>query len=164
LINKKESLPKDIKWHMIGHLQRNKVKLIAPFIYMIQSVDSLKLLETINKYAELNQRKIKCLIQIKISQEELKYGFTKDQALQLLKSNYKKKYPYVSICGIMGMATFTNKRKQIKQDFKTIQSIYNQLKNPNQILSIGMSNDYKIACQHDSNMIRIGSLIFNENH
>ena len=163
LISKKNHLPKDINWHMIGHLQRNKVKLIAPFIYMIQSVDSVKLLETINKYAEKNSRTIKCLIQIKISSEKSKFGFTKKDALKLLKSNYKKEYKYIDICGVMGMATLTNDSKKIIEEFKIIQNIFHKIKDKNPILSIGMSRDYKIAYQLESNMIRIGSSIFNKN-
>ena len=160
LIKKREQLATDIKWHMIGHLQRNKVKLIAPFIYMIQSVDSINLLKTINRYAKKNNRQINCLIQIKIGQEVSKFGFSIDAARKLLCSNYVVEYPYINICGVMGMATFTNNETQIKKEFQSLKEIKKLIKKQHSILSIGMSHDYKIAVQSGSNMIRIGSAVF----
>jgi len=160
LIQKKEQLASDIKWHMIGHLQKNKVKLIAPFIHMIQSVDSIDLLKKINYHAEQNNRKINCLIQIKIAQETSKFGFNIDIARQLFCSNYLTEYPSINICGIMGMATYTNNKEQIKKEFQPLRVIKNLIKQQNSILSIGMSHDYEIAVKSGSNMIRVGSAIF----
>ena len=160
LIEKKTKLPNDIKWHMIGHLQKNKVKLIAPFIHMIQSVDSIELLQKINQCAEKNERQINCLIQIKIAQEMSKFGFNIESVKKLLNSNYKIKYPYVNIGGLMGIATLTNNKNQIKKEFKSIIKMSNLIKNTQPIISIGMSYDYDIACESGSNMIRLGSAIF----
>ncbi len=160
LIQKKEQLASDIKWHMIGHLQKNKVKLIAPFIHMIQSVDSIDLLKKINYHAEQNNRTINCLIQIKIAQETSKFGFNIDIARQLFCSNYLTEYPSINICGIMGMATYTNNKEQIKKEFQPLRAIKNLIKQQNSILSIGMSHDYEIAVKSGSNMIRVGSAIF----
>ena len=160
LIQKKEQLASDIKWHMIGHLQKNKVKFIAPFIHMIQSVDSIELLKKINHHAEQNNRKINCLIQIKIAQEVSKFGFDKDTAHQLFCSNYRTDYPSINICGIMGMATFTNNKEQIKKEFQALTVMKNLIKQRNLILSIGMSHDYEIAVKSGSNMIRVGSAVF----
>ncbi len=160
LLQKKEKLPNNIKWHMIGHLQTNKVKFIAPFIHMIQSVDSIKLLEKINYYSKKNDRKINCLIQIKVAKEDSKYGFSKQDAQQLLSSNYQEKYSNTIIKGIMGMSSFTDDPDIIKNEFIELKNIFNKIKIPNKILSIGMSNDYKIAYKIGSNMIRIGSAIF----
>lgn len=161
LIQKQKLLPNDIKWHMIGHLQRNKVKLIAPFIHMIQSVDSLRLLSTIDKYAKQNNRIIKCLIQIKIAQEESKFGFEPKDAMALFNSNTQKQYANIKLSGIMCMASFTNDTQQINQEFKLIKDLFDQLKLSKGILSMGMSNDYQLAYQNGSNMLRIGSAIFN---
>jgi pyridoxal phosphate enzyme (YggS family) len=161
LIKKKKELPDDIRWHMIGHLQKNKVKLIAPFIYMIQSVDSLSLLSKINQLAMKNNRIINCLIQIKIAKEKSKYGFTLKEADELFTSNYKIEYPNINIKGIMGMATFCKNPQQIESEFKSMKKTLKLLKSKNPIFSIGMSNDYEIACHCGSNMIRIGSAIFN---
>jgi len=160
LIEKKTKLPNDIKWHMIGHLQKNKVKLIAPFIHMIQSVDSIELLQKINQCAKKNERQINCLIQIKIAQEMSKFGFNIESVKKLLNSNYKIKYPYVNIGGLMGIATLTNNKNQIKKEFKSIIKMSNLIKNKQPIISIGMSYDYDIACESGSNMIRLGSAIF----
>jgi len=160
LIEKKTKLPNDIKWHMIGHLQKNKVKLIAPFIHMIQSVDSIELLQKINQCAEKNERQINCLIQIKIAQEMSKFGFNIESVKKLLNSNYKIQYPYVNISGLMGIATLTNNKNQIKKEFKSIIKMSNLIKNTQPIISIGMSYDYDIACESGSNMIRLGSAIF----
>lgn len=160
LLIKKDLLPNDIKWHMIGHLQTNKVKLITPFIHLIQSVNSIKLLRKINECGARDNRIINCLIQVKIAQEETKYGFTKNDSISLLKSNYDREYPYVKIQGIMGMASFTKSTKQIINEFQILKNIAQYMQSKNTILSMGMSNDYQIACELGSNMIRIGSLIF----
>tara|TARA_B100000676_G_C17929759_1_gene760201 strand:+ start:32 stop:679 length:648 start_codon:yes stop_codon:yes gene_type:complete len=163
LKEKYNQLPKDIKWHMIGHVQRNKVKYIAPFIELIHSVDSLKLMLEINKQGEKNKRTIKCLLQIKIANEENKFGLFKDEVenLILLSNNLN----YIKIIGLMGMATYTNNDKIIDREFKEIYNLFKILKisyKQLSILSIGMSNDYLIAINNGSNMVRIGSQIFGE--
>ena len=163
LKEKYNALPKDIKWHMIGHVQKNKVKYIAPFIELIHSVDSFKLLGEINKQAEKNKRIIKCLLQIKIAKEESKFGLFKDEVegLILLSNNLKN----VKIIGLMGMATFTDNQKIIDKEFKEISSLFKNLKilYPQlSILSIGMSSDYLIAINNGTNMVRIGSQIFGD--
>ena len=160
LLLKKDLLPNDIKWHMIGHLQTNKVKLITPFIHLIQSVDSIKLLNKINECGKQEDRIINCLIQIKIAEETTKYGFNRKDSIELLNSDYSNKYPYVRIQGLMGMASFTQNKHTIASEFKEIKELCNNIKFHNKTLSIGMSNDYKIAYQIGSNMVRIGSLIF----
>ena len=160
LIIKRKQLANDIKWHMIGHLQKNKVKLIAPFIYMIQSIDSIELLKIIDQNAKKYDRKINCLIQIKIAKELSKFGFNIEDAKALLSSNYEEKYKNINIKGLMGIATFTKNKEQIKNEFQKIINILNMIKTDSPILSIGMSNDYKIAYLSGSNMIRIGSSIF----
>ncbi len=163
LREKYNDLPQDIKWHMIGHLQKNKVKYIAPFIDLIHSIDSLKLLKEIDKQAEKNKRTIKCLLQIKIAKEENKFGLFKDEVenLILLSNNLNN----VKIIGLMGMATFTSEQEIIDIEFKKISSLFLNLKisYPQlSVLSIGMSNDYLIAINNGSNMVRIGSQIFGE--
>ena len=163
LKEKYNDLPKDIKWHMIGHVQKNKVKYIAPFIELIHSVDSFKLLEEINKQAEKNKRIIKCLLQIKIAKEESKFGLFKDEVegLILLSNNLKN----VKIIGLMGMATFTDNQKIIDKEFKEISSLFENLKISYPqllILSTGMSSDYLIAINNGTNMVRIGSQIFGD--
>ena len=162
LLNKHKQLPKDIKWHMIGHLQTNKVKFIIPFIYLIQSVDSMKLLKKINSSALIHGRKVNCLLQIKISNDKSKFGFESKEVIQILKSNYKSEFPNINIRGVMGMSSLTSNTDQIKCEFESISQILNLLNSKNKILSIGMSNDYKIAHEAGSNMIRIGSYIFKE--
>ena len=162
LLNKHKQLPKDIKWHMIGHLQTNKVKFIIPFIYLIQSVDSMKLLKKINSSALIHKRKVNCLLQIKISNDKSKFGFESKEVIQILKSNYKSEFPNINIRGVMGMSSLTSNTDQIKCEFESISQILNLLNSKNKILSIGMSNDYKIAHEAGSNMIRIGSYIFKE--
>jgi len=159
LIVKKALLPNNIKWHMIGHLQTNKVRSIASFIHLIHSVDRLKLLNEINKCGKLENRIINCLIQVKIAEENTKHGFSEKESIELLNSNYKEKYPYVNIKGVMGMATLTNNTNIIESEFKRLKRIYDHTKQM-KILSMGMSNDYQIACKAGSNMIRIGSAIF----
>ncbi len=161
--DKYHGLPKDIKWHMIGHLQKNKVKYIAPFVDLIHSVDSYKLLKEINKQGIKNKRIIKCLLQIKIAKEESKFGLFKNEIedLMSLSSNLNN----INIIGLMGMATFTNNQDIINNEFKEISTLFKNLKlsYPKfSFLSIGMSNDYLIAIKYGSNMVRIGSQIFGE--
>ena len=163
LREKYNDLPQDIKWHMIGHLQKNKVKYIAPFIDLIHSIDSLKLLKEVDKQAKKSKRIIKCLLQIKIAKEESKFGLFKDEVenLILLSNNLNN----VKIIGLMGMATFTSEQEIIDIEFKKISSLFLNLKisYPQlSVLSIGMSNDYLIAINNGSNMVRIGSQIFGE--
>ena len=163
LKEKYNQLPKDIKWHMIGHVQRNKVKYIAPFIELIHSVDSLKLMLEINKQGKKNKRTIKCLLQIKIANEENKFGLIKDEVENLI--SLSNNLNYIKIIGLMGMATYTNNHKIIDREFKEIYNLFKILKISHKqlsILSIGMSNDYLIAVNNGSNMVRIGSQIFGE--
>lgn len=168
LADKHEQLPKDIRWHFIGHLQSNKVKYIAPFVYLIHSVDSFKLLKEINKQAQKNNRVINCLLQVYIAQEETKFGLDEKECEELLKSEEFKSLQNVKVIGFMGMASNTENETQIRKEFKSLKSLYDrlsQLRTPNselQTLSFGMSSDYKIAIEEGSNMIRIGSSIFGE--
>ena len=158
LLQKYEKLPKDIEWHMIGHLQRNKVKYIAAFVSLIHSIDTIKLLKEINKRAKENKRTINGLLQVHIAKESSKFGFSSDEINSILleSSDYKN----VNIIGLMGMATFTNNQEQIKEEFHALQSIFLKNQENLSVLSMGMSGDYKIAIEHGSNMIRIGSTIF----
>ena len=159
LIQKQEALPKDIQWHMIGHLQSNKVKYIAPFISLIHGVDSFKLLEEINKRAEQNKRIIDCLLQIHIATESSKFGFEINEIKDALIAI--QKFKNINIKGLMGMATFTNDRTQIRKEFSNLEMVFNQIRTSEiNTLSIGMSGDYKIAIENGSTMIRIGSAIF----
>ena len=169
LVDKYEKLPKDIKWHLIGHLQSNKVKYIAPFISMIQSVDSLKLLEEINKHAEKNNRVIDCLLQIYIADEETKYGLGFDEVIELLRSDEYTGLSHIRIRGLMGIATNTDTEKQIKDEFYELKTFFDGIKqsyfrqDPTfNVLSMGMSSDYKIAIEQGSNMVRLGSTIFGQ--
>jgi pyridoxal phosphate enzyme (YggS family) len=163
MCDKYEQLPKDIKWHLIGHLQTNKVKFVAPFVALIHSVDSLKLLEEINKQALKNNRIIECLLQIHIANEETKFGLSFDEATQLLNSNELKQLNNVKIVGLMGMATNTEDQNQVRDEFHSLNKFFKILQTNNnefQTLSMGMSSDYKIAVEEGSNLIRIGSSIF----
>lgn len=163
MTQKWEEMPKDILWHMIGHVQTNKVKYMAPYVDTIHAVDSLKLLKEINKQALKHHRKINCLLQIKIAEEESKFGLSENDAIDLLKSEEVQKLDNVKIKGLMGMATFTNDSNQIKNEFDKIQVLFKQLKTTYtefDTLSIGMSGDYKIAMDCGSTMVRIGSSIF----
>ncbi len=157
------SLPKDIEWHMIGHVQRNKVKYMAEFVSLIHGVDSLKLLTEINKQAVKHDRIISCLLQIHIAKEETKFGLNEEELKELLNSEDFKKLKNIQIKGLMGMATFTKNENQIKKEFKYLKSIYNTINKSlptASILSMGMSGDYQIAIQEGSTMVRIGSSIF----
>lgn len=163
MVDKFEKMPKDIKWHMIGHLQTNKVKYIASFVSLIHGVDSLKLLREINKQATKHNRVIDCLIQIKIATEDTKFGMSLNDLQLLLKSDEFKTLDNIRIKGLMGMASFTTDNHQIESEFKYLKSIFDQIKKKYsdiEILSMGMSNDYKIATKYSSNMVRIGSHIF----
>ncbi len=167
LTDKYESLPKDIQWHLIGHLQRNKVKYIAPFVSLIHAVDSLKLLKEINKEAKKNDRIIDCLLQFYIANEETKFGLSFEEAQELLESSEFSEMRNVSIVGLMGMATFTDNQDQIREEFRTlennfqiIKSHYFKFNDGFKHLSMGMSGDYKIAIEEGSTMIRIGSTLF----
>ncbi len=167
LKEKYEAMPKDIEWHFIGHLQTNKVKYIASFVQLIHAVDSLKLLKEINKQAKKNERVIDCLLQFHIAQEQSKFGLNWDTALELLNSEMFKSFQNIRIVGVMGMATFTENKMQVLQEFQTLKRLYDQLKNDffvNDVafkeISMGMSGDYSLAIQEGSTMVRIGSLIF----
>ena len=163
--SKWQEMPKDIQWHMIGHLQRNKVKYIAPFVSLIHAVDSLRLLKEINKQAKRNERVIDCLLQTKIAEEDSKFGMDIADATALLNSEELQNFKNVKIVGLMGMATFTDDEKQISQEFQRLKKVFDQFKiekSELKILSMGMSGDYKIAIENGSNMVRIGSAIFGE--
>ena len=162
LVNKFELLPKDIKWHMIGHLQRNKVKYIAPFVYLIHSVDSVRLLNEINKQAEKNNKTISVLLQIDISDDNTKFGFSFNEIDTLLNSDLMNELNNVKIEGLMGMASFTLNEETIKNQFTSLKNLYHSYKKKLnfKILSMGMSGDYKIAIECGSNLIRLGSSIF----
>lgn len=166
LVDKYEQMPKDIEWHFIGHLQSNKVKYIAPFVSLIHSVDSLKLLQEINKQAAKNNRVVDCLLQIYIAEEDTKSGMTEEECLEILKAETLEKLPNVRIVGLMGMTTLTEDETQIKKEFKKLKDFHQSLINSNPsaveltILSMGMSGDYGIAIEEGSTMIRVGSKIF----
>ena len=169
LTQKYEALPKDIQWHMIGHMQSNKVKYIAPFVHLIHSVDSLKLLMEIDKQALKNNRIINCLLQIHIADEETKFGFSETEAVELLQADAMKNLSHVRIVGLMGMATLTEDANKIRREFKALKSAFEKIKLmslPKNIemkeLSMGMSSDYKIAVEEGSTMVRVGTAIFGE--
>jgi len=169
LKEKKELLPDDIEWHMIGHLQTNKVKYIAPYINLIHSVDSLKLLTIINKEALKNNRIINCLLQIKIAKEETKYGMSYEELIELLSSNELKELKNIKIIGLMSMATYTDDYSIIRSEYKYFSEVFENIKSMFfkedinfKEKSIGMSNDYKIALDYGATIIRIGTLIFGE--
>ena len=172
LLPKYEALPKDIRWHFIGHLQTNKVKQIVPFVHMIHSVDSLRLLETINREAEKIQRRVKVLLEVHVAKEETKSGFTHEELLQLISNlSTNDLYPWVEICGVMGMATNTDDQDEWRRCFREIKSLASHLSpiaqrasdsSPSErpIISMGMSDDYLVAIEEGSTMVRIGSTIF----
>ena len=159
LAQKAEKLPNDISWHMIGHLQSNKVKFIAPFVSLIHGVDSLKLLKEINKRAEQNNRIIVCLLQVHIASESTKFGFSLSEVTSAL--NQADEFKNIRITGLMGMATFTDDTQQVSQEFKSLKTVFDSIKNEHiTTLSMGMSGDYKLAIEQGSTMIRVGSAIF----
>ncbi len=169
LVDKYEKLPKDIEWHLIGHLQSNKVKYIAPFISIIQSVDSLRLLQEIDKHAQKNDRVIDCLLQVYIADEETKYGLGFDEIIDLLRSDEYTGLGHVRIRGLMGIATNTDNEKQVREEFYELKTFFDGIKQSYfrqdplfDTLSMGMSADYKIAIEQGSNMVRLGSTVFGQ--
>ena len=167
LVSKAEEMPKDVEWHMIGHLQRNKVKYIAPLVSLIHAVDSVRLLKEIDKQAEKNNRVIDCLLQVHIAKEEAKFGFDAQELKLVVNDPEVAKMKHVRILGLMGMATFTEDNEQIRAEFKELKTLFDELKGgqlPENIvmkeLSMGMSGDYSIALEEGSTMVRIGSSIF----
>ncbi len=169
MVDKKEQLPGDIRWHMIGHLQTNKVKYIVPFVTLIHSVDSMKLMQTINKEAIKRNKVQDCLLEIHIAREPSKFGFDFNELLSLLHDNEWQKLDHIRICGVMGMATFTDDEDQVRQEFRFLHQCYDTLKSDFfsdkdyfRERSMGMSGDYRIAVEEGSTMVRIGTLIFGE--
>lgn len=162
LLTKVNELPADIRWHLIGHLQTNKVKYIAPFIDTIQSVDSEKLLIEINKESAKNNRKIKILLQVKIAEEETKYGLEIAEAKEIFSNYLEHQYPNIEILGLMGMATFTDNKNQVKSEFLVLKSLFDELSTFRKLetLSMGMSDDFALAIECGSTSVRIGSAIF----
>ena len=162
MIEKQEVLPKDIQWHLIGHLQTNKVKYIAPFVDTIQSVDSEKVLKEINKQAGIFNRKIKVLLQVKIAEEVTKFGLELHEAKEIFQDYLNGDFPNVEITGLMGMATFTDDQNQVKKEFLFLKQVFDKMsiQNPLKTLSMGMSGDYETAIECGANSVRIGSAIF----
>jgi pyridoxal phosphate enzyme (YggS family) len=163
MVDKHEQMPKDIQWHMIGHVQRNKVKYMADFVSLIHGVDSFKLLKEINKQAKKHERVIDCLLQIKIAEEDSKFGMSAEDATTLLQSEDYSELKNTRIVGVMGMATFTDDMTQVEDEFKFLKSTFDELKTLNsklKIISMGMSGDYQLAIESGSTMIRVGSSIF----
>lgn len=167
LITKQPLLPSDIEWHLIGHLQTNKVKYIAPFVSMIHSIDSIKLLSEIDKEAKKHNRIIQCLIQMHIATEETKFGFSEEEIMKALNENPPELFNNVSLCGVMGMATFSDDDALVRNEFRYLKSVFDKLKSrffasssPFKEISMGMSGDYHIAIEEGGTMVRIGSLIF----
>ena len=165
MAEKWEEMPKDIQWHMIGHVQTNKVKFMAPFVSLIHGVDSLKLLQEINKQALKNNRIIDCLLQIHIAEEETKFGLDENELNELISSSEFKQLKNIRTLGLMGMATFTEDQNQIKKEFQHLKSIFDSIKEKDALqeastISMGMSGDYQLAIECGSTMVRIGSSIF----
>lgn len=160
MVQKHETLPKDIEWHMIGHLQRNKVKYMASFVHLIHGVDTEKLLVEINKQAAKHQRSIPCLLQVHIAEESTKFGFAESELTDLI--GRKDEFPNVEIKGLMGMASFTDNTEQVQQEFRGLKKLFDQFfkKMDTAVLSMGMSGDYPIAIAEGSTLIRVGSKIF----
>jgi len=168
LIAKQPSLPQDIEWHFIGTLQTNKVKYIAPFVSMIQSVDSLKLLQEVDRQAKNNARVIRVLIEVHIAEEESKHGFTVDDCKALFSGDILKRFAHVQVCGLMGMATFTDDMAQVSREFGILKTLFDEIRLLPAIdrsvfkeLSMGMSDDFPVAIEKGSTMVRIGTAIFN---
>ena len=169
LVRKKEELPPDIRWHMVGHLQRNKVKLIAPFIHLVHSVDSVHLLEEINKQGGKAGRIISCLLQVHIAEEESKFGFDEGEISEFINSGRLPGMKHIKIMGLMGMATFTDDFVKVRREFASLKKIFDKIKSLDhqanlemEYLSMGMSGDYQVALEEGSNMVRIGTAIFGE--
>ena len=169
LVSKYESLPKDISWHLIGHLQTNKVKNAAPFVTLIHSVDSVRLLDEIGKQASKNNRVISCLLQVHIAEEETKFGFSQQEVLDFVSSSAGANLDHVKVTGLMGMATFSDNQAQVRKEFRSLKKLFEKLRSgtlPSAIrmeqLSMGMSGDYKIAIEEGSTMVRVGTAIFGE--
>ncbi len=169
LVQKYETLPNDIEWHFIGHPQTNKIKFIAPFVSLIHGVDSLKLLKVIDAEAKKCKRKINCLLQFHIAAEETKFGFTQEEAFEMLESSEFMKLENISVCGVMGMATFTDDMNHVRNEFRNLKAIFDSFRikyfqnNPEFCeISMGMSDDYTIAVEEGSTIVRIGSKIFGE--
>ncbi len=167
LLQKQASLPADIQWHFIGHLQTNKVKQIVPFVDLIHGVDSPRLLQAINNAAKNEGKTVNCLLQIHIAQEDTKFGFSQSELIELLESEQVAEFTNVRLCGIMGMATFTDNQAQVASEFQKIKSIFDTLKNRYFAnddsfceISMGMSDDFQLAIEHGSTMVRVGSSIF----
>jgi hypothetical protein len=168
MVDKQQQLPPDIRWHFIGHLQSNKIKYIAPFVFLIQGVDSLKLLVEINKQAVKCGRVINCLLQVHIAMEETKFGFNEIELTDILKNPQLAELDHIRIRGLMGMASFTDAKEIIRNEFKSLKSLFDKcvklvaVNSPISTLSMGMSHDYIIAIEEGTTMLRIGSLIFGE--
>jgi pyridoxal phosphate enzyme (YggS family) len=167
LVHKYEKLPKDIEWHFIGHLQTNKAKYLVPFVSMIHSIDSFKILKTVNKEAQKNNRTIPCLLQFHIARESSKFGLSEEEAHEILDSEEYKTLKNISIVGVMGMATFTDDEMQVRNEFRFLKRIFDKLKKEYfprkkgfKEISMGMSDDYSIAVEEGSTMVRVGSKIF----
>lgn len=167
LVAKQEVLPSDIEWHMVGHLQTNKVKYIAPFVSLIHSVDSFKLLKEINKHAKKQERIIPCLLQMHIAEEDTKFGLDKEELSEILETEQFRTFENVQVVGLMGMATFTDDTDQVKREFRGLKKLFDDVKKkyfPSNssftFLSMGMSGDYSLAVTEGSNMVRVGSRIF----
>jgi pyridoxal phosphate enzyme (YggS family) len=163
LVDKSEQLPKDIRWHFIGHLQSNKVKYIAPFVHLIHGVDSLKLLREINKQGQKQNRVINCLLQLFIAREESKFGWDEAECRQFFESTEPATLPFVKIVGLMGMASNTDDEQELRHEFQTLRKFFDEVSEryfPLTVLSAGMSSDYQLATECGSNMVRIGSTIF----
>ncbi len=165
--DKHEVLPRDIQWHFIGHLQTNKIKYIIPFVTLIHSIDTANLLEAVNKEAKKHDRVVDCLLQFHIAQEETKFGLTLDEARQLLESDIFKQMQNIRICGVMGMATFTDDEAEVRKEFKNLKTVFDTLKKEYfadqpqfKEISMGMSDDYPIAIEEGATLVRIGSKIF----
>ena len=166
MVAKQEAMPKDIQWHLVGHLQTNKIKYIIPFVSLIHSVDSQKLLEAIDKEASKKERVIDCLLQVHIAQEETKFGFDRDELLTLVNSGALPRYRNVRVVGLMGMASFTDDETQVRGEFRGLRQLFLEMQpifgEQFTQLSMGMSGDYLLAIEEGSNMVRVGSSIFGE--
>ena len=162
MVEKAPQLPNDIRWHFIGHLQRNKVKQIASFVHLVHGVDSLRLLEEINNQANKTSRTINFLLQVHISGEETKFGLNETELVQLVKEMSQNKLQHVKFKGLMGMASFIENMEQVRSEDKSLKKMFDQLSSGKEILSMGMTADYRVAVEEGSNMVRIGTMLFGE--